>query len=245
VPTDRTLTRSGLSDQQGAWGDPGTGLGSGPGQSGKSARKLPSAPRERKPALFALAVLLVALGAATAGLLVLRAGGSQVAAIQVTSEVSQDSQFTATALREVDLPSTSALVQDQDYVPWSLEATYQGYFAATTIMPGTLLTKEMAAPSNTSAAGQNLIGLSLKAGQVPAGLMAGDKVGAVATGTVCGTTPGSVLANPATVTNVSGDAAAAGTTEMVTIAVQPGQTTMLTCAAANSAVAIAQLPGNG
>ncbi|MGH3278962.1 MAG: hypothetical protein ACRDNW_07480, partial [Trebonia sp.] len=61
-----TLTRSGLSaDQQGAWGEP---------TAAASGRRMPSAQRERKPALFALAILLVALGAGAAGLLVVRAG---------------------------------------------------------------------------------------------------------------------------------------------------------------------------
>src|SRR5215475_10564436 len=67
MASDRgTLSRSaGLSgDQQAPWAEP----------SGPSGRRMPSAPRERKPALFALAILLVALGAGAAGLLVIRAG---------------------------------------------------------------------------------------------------------------------------------------------------------------------------
>ena len=235
MASDRTLTRSGLSDQQGGWSEP----------TAASGRKLPSAQRERKPALFALAVLLVALGAGSAGLLVLRAGGSQVAAIQITEQVSQDSQLPVTAMQEVDIPSTSALVQDRDYVPWADESLYAKYFASTTIMPGTLLTVAMVTTTNAGAAGQNLVGLSLKAGQVPANLMAGTKVGAVATGTVCGANPGQVLATAAEVTNISGDAAASGGVEMVTIAVPPNSTSMLACAAANGDVAVAQLPASG
>jgi hypothetical protein len=231
MASDRTLTRSGLSDQQGGWREP----------TAASGRKLPSAGRERKPALFALAVLLVALGAGSAGLLVLRAGGSQVAAIQITEQVSQDSQLPVTAMTEVDIPSTSALVQDRDYVPWADESLYAKYFASTTIMPGTLLTVAMVTTTNAGAAGQNLVGLSLKAGQVPANLMAGTKVGAVATSLICGANPGQVLATTAEVTNISGDAAAGGV-EMVTIAVPPNSTPMLTCAAANGDVAVAQLP---
>ena len=236
---DRTLTRSGLSDQQGAWNESGPVPGKG-----RSGRKMPSAQRERKPALFALAILLVALGAGAAGLLVLRAGGTKVQAVEITAQVSQGSRFPAAAMQEVDLPATSALVQDQDYVPWADEALYLKFFAATTVMPGTLLTNKMATATNTSSAGQNLVGLSLKAGQVPAGLAAGDKVGAVSTGSVCGASPGQVLASSADVTSVSGDTTT-GNTEMVTIAVQPGQTATLSCAAANSDVALVQLPSAG
>jgi hypothetical protein len=239
MTSDRTLTRSGLSDQQGAWNEPApASRKNGPG------RKMPSAQRERKPALFALAVLLVALGAGAAGLLVLRAGGTKVQAIQITEQVSQGAQFPAAAMQEVDLPATSALVQGQDYVPWSDEALYTKFFAAATVMPGTLLTNKMATAANTTTAGQNLVGLSLKSGQVPAGLTAGDKVGAVSTSNVCGTTPGQVLASPANVTSVSGDVAA-GTAEMVTIATQPGQTATLSCDAANGDVALVQLPSAG
>jgi hypothetical protein len=136
-------------------------------------------------------------------------------------------------------------VQDRDYVPWADESLYAKYFASTTIMPGTLLTVAMVMTTNAAGANENLVGLSLKAGQVPANLMAGTKVGAVATGMICGANPGQVLATTAEVTNVSGDAAASGGVEMVTIAVPPNSTPMLACAAANGDVAVTQLPASG
>jgi Flp pilus assembly protein CpaB len=201
---------------------------------------MPSAQRERKPALFALAILLVALGAGAAGLLVIRAG-AQVQAIEVVQQVNENSQIPAGALQEVSVPSGSAL----SYVSWSSVAEVEKDFAAVTIPAGTLLTRQMVSGSNTSTAGQDRVGLSLKAGQVPGGLQPGDKVEAVAVGTACGTTAGAVLAQRAQVTDVSGSVTASGSTAVVTLAVQPADAEALTCSAANGNVGLALLPNNG
>lgn len=229
MASDRgTLTRSGLSaDQQGAWGD-------------SSGRRMPSAQRERKPALFALAILLVALGAGAAGLLVIRAG-AQVQAIEIVQPVNQNSQIPLAAMEEVGVPAGSGL----SYVPWSQAGQVSRFFAATTIPSGTLLTEKMVASSSNSTAGQDLVGLSLKAGQVSSDLQPGDKVEAIAVGTACGVASGTVLAQLAQVTDVSGNVSAAGATAVVTVAVQPADAGPLTCAAANGTVALALLPSNG
>jgi len=232
MASDRgTLPRSGLSaDQQGAWGEP----------TAASSRRMPSRQRERKPALFALAILLVALGAGAAGLLVIRAG-AQVQAIEIVQQVNQNSQIPVTAMQEVGIPSGSAI----SYVPWSQAEQVSKFFAATTIPAGTLLTQKMVASSNNTAAGLDLVGLLLKAGQVPSNLQPGDKVEAVAVGTACGTTAGDVLAQQAQVTDVSGSAGASGSSAVVTVAVQPANAGALTCSAANGNVGLALLPGNG
>jgi hypothetical protein len=232
MASDRgTLTRSGLSvDQQGAWGEP----------TAASNRRMPSAQRERKPALFALAILLVALGAGAAGLLVIRAS-AQVQAIEVVQSVNQNSQIPAGAMEEIGIPSGSAL----NYVAWSNVAEVEKDFAAETIPAGTLLTAKMVSGSDTSATGQDRVGLSLKAGQVPTTLEPGDMVEAFAVGTSCGATPGQVLAQQAQVTDVNGSVSATGSTEVVTVAVQPGNVQGMTCSAANGNVGLALLPSNG
>ena len=232
MASDRgTLTRTGLSgDQQGAWGEP----------TAASSRRMPSRQRERKPALFALAILLVALGAGAAGLLVIRAG-AQVQAIEIVQQVNQNSQIPVTAMEEVGIPSGSAI----SYVPWSQAGQVAKFFAATTIPAGTLLTENMVASSSSVTANQDFVGLSLKAGQVPSGLQPGDKVEAIAVGTVCSVTAGTVLAEQAEVTQVSGSATTTGSTASVTIAVQPADAGPLTCSAANGNVGLALLPGNG
>jgi hypothetical protein len=233
MASDRgTLPRSaGLStDQQAPWAEPAA----------PSGRRMPSAPRERKPALFALAILLVALGAGAAGLLVIRAG-TRVQAIEIVQQVNQNARIPVSAMQEVGISAGSGV----SYVPWSQASQVEKYFAATTIPAGTLLTQNMVSPSSNVTAGQDMVGLSLKAGQVPAGLQPGDRVEAVAVGTVCGVTAGDVLAQQAEVTAVSGSATSTGSTSSVTIAVQPAEAGPLTCSAANGNVGLALLPGNG
>jgi hypothetical protein len=190
--------------------------------------------------LFALAILLVALGAGAAGLLVIRAS-AQVQAIEVVQPVNQNSRIPASALEEVAVPAGGAL----NYLSWSSVAEVERDFAAIRIPAGTLLTRQMIAGSNTSTAGQDLVGLSLKAGQVPSNLQPGDRVEAVAVGTACGTTAGAVLAQRAQVTDVNGSVAASGSTAVVTLAVQPADAEALTCSAANGNVGLALLPSNG
>lgn len=232
MASDRgTLQRSsGLSaDQQAPWAE----------SASPSGRRMPSAPRERKPALFALAILLVAVGAGAAGLLVIRAG-ARVQAIEIVATVNQNAQIPAGAIEEVGISAGSGV----SYVPWSEAGQVQEYFAATTIPAGTLLTQNMVAKSSGLTTGQDIVGLSLKAGQVPGDLQPGDKVEAFAVGTVCGVTAGTVLAQEAEVTDVSGSASATGNTASVTVAVQPADAGPLTCSAANGNVGLALLPGN-
>src|ERR1700683_5639641 len=104
MASDRgTLSRGAMADQQTSWAEP-----TAPG-----GRRMPSAPRERKPALAALAVLLVALGAVAAGLLVINAG-HRVGAVEIVQQVGQGQQIPASALREVEISSDTGL----DYVAW-------------------------------------------------------------------------------------------------------------------------------
>jgi len=219
-----TLSRSaGLSgDQQAPWAE-----------SAGSGRRMPSAPRERKPALFALAILLVAAGAGAAGLLVIRAG-SKVQAIEIVQRVNQNAQIPVTAMQQVGISEGSGV----SYVPWSEVGQVAKYFAATTIPAGTLLTQNVTA-------GEDFVGLSLKAGQVPANVQPGQKVEAFAVGTACGVTAGTVLSQQAQVTDVAGSATTTGSTESVTVAVQQADAGALTCSAANGNVGLALLPGNG
>lgn len=232
MASDRgTLPRSaGLSaDQQAPWDAP----------AGRSGR-LPSAPRERKPALFALAILLVALGAGAAGLLVVRAD-ARVQAIEIVQRVNQDAQIPAGAMQEVDITAGSGV----SYVPWSQAAQVERFFAATTIPAGTLLTNNMVASSAGRAANEDMVGLSLKPGQLPAGLQPGEKVEAFAIGAACGKTAGDTLTTSAQVTGVVGSATASGTSELVTVAVQEADAAVMTCSASNGNVGLALLPGNG
>ena len=236
--TDRgTLSRGAAADQQ-TWAEP-----TAPG-----GRRLPSAPRERKPALAALAVLLVALGAVAAGLLVINAG-HRVAAVEIVQQVGQGEQIPASAIREVEISSDSGL----DYVAWQYAGRVAGVYAATEIPAGTLLTEAMTSSTNNLAAGKVEVGLSLKAGQVPGNLLIGDTVEAfsVGTGSGCGTSADANSASTdvpiatGTVASLSGSASETGNNAGVTLAVSSADAGTLACYASAGDVAITLMPGTG
>ena len=170
-----TLPRGAVADQQASWAEP-----TAPG-----GRRMPSAPRERKPALAALAVLLVALGAIAAGYLVINAG-HRVGAVEITQQVGQGQRIPASAIKEVEIASNTGI----NYVAWQYANRVAGIYAAVQIPAGTLLTPAMTTATNNLAAGKVQVGLSLKPGQAPADLLIGQAVEAFGVGTGSGCTGG-------------------------------------------------------
>jgi hypothetical protein len=215
---------------------------------------MPSAPRERKPALAALAVLLVALGAVAAGYLVINAG-HRVGAVEITQEVGQGQRIPASAIKEVQIASNTGI----NYVAWQYANRVAGVYAAVQIPAGTLLTPAMTTATNNLAAGKVQVGLSLKPGQAPADLLIGQTVEAIGvgtgsgcgaagagggTGTGNGTGPG-VPITTGTIASVTGSTASNGSTAAVTLAVPSADAGVLACYASAGDVAIALTPGSG
>ena len=222
---------------------------------------MPSAPRERKPALAALAVLLVALGAVAAGYLVINAG-HRVGAVEITQQVGQGQRIPASAIKEVEIASNSGI----NYVAWQYANRVAGVYAAVQIPAGTLLTPAMTTATNNLAAGKVQVGLSLKPGQAPANLLIGQSVEAfgVGTGSGCGAAAaggggtggtgggnggnGSGPGVPITtgvIASVVGSTASNGSTAAVTLAVPDADAGVLACYASAGDVAIALTPGSG
>ena len=222
---------------------------------------MPSAPRERKPALAALAVLLVALGAVAAGYLVINAG-HRVGAVEITQQVGQGQRIPASAIKEVEIASNSGI----NYVAWQYANRVAGIYAAVQIPAGTLLTSAMTSATNNLAAGKVQVGLSLKPGQAPASLLIGQSVEAfgVGTGSGCGAaaaggggTGGTGGGNGAggagpgvpittgVIASVVGSTASNGSTAAVTLAVPDADAGVLACYASAGDVAIALTPGSG
>jgi hypothetical protein len=237
-----TLPRGAVADQQASWAEP-----TAPG-----GRRMPSAPRERKPALAALAVLLVALGAVAAGYLVISAG-HRVGAVEITQDVGQGQRIPASAIKEVEIASNTGL----NYVAWQYANRVTGVYAAVRIPAGTLLTPAMTTATNNLAAGKVEVGLSLKAGQAPANLLIGQTVEAypVGTGSGCGgigngagdgtaAAPGVPIAT-GTIASVTGSTSTNGSTAAVTLAVSSADAGTLACYASAGDVAIALTPGSG
>jgi hypothetical protein len=237
-----TLSRGAVADQQGSWAEP-----TAPG-----GRRMPSAPRERKPALAALAVLLVALGAVAAGYLVISAG-HRVGAVEITAEVGQGQQIPASAIKEVQINADS----DVHYVAWQFANRVTGVFAAVQIPAGTLLTPSMTTATSNLTAGKVEVGLSLKPGQAPTNLLIGQTVqafpvgngsgcagGASGTGTGATATPGESITT-GTIVSVIGTTSTNGSTAAVTLAVPSTDAGILACYASAGDVAIALTPGSG
>ena len=219
---------------------------------------MPSAPRERKPALAALAVLLVALGAIAAGYLVINAG-HRVGAVEITQQVGQGQRIPASAIREVEIASNSGI----NYVAWQYANRVTGVYAAVQIPAGTLLTSAMTTATSNLAQGKVQVGLSLKPGQAPANLLIGQSVEAfgVGTGSGCGAAAaggtgggnggnGSGSGSGSAITtgviaSVVGSTASNGSTAAVTLAVPDADAGVLACYASAGDVAIALTPGSG
>ncbi|TDE59965.1 hypothetical protein E1295_01570 [Nonomuraea mesophila] len=207
------------------------------GLSGPASRKLPVPPRERKPALAALAVLLILGGALATTLLVLRSG-DRVSAIRVTQQVGAGQKFTAQALEEVKIAAEGV-----DYVSWSQREQVIGSFAAVTVLPGTLLTSQMGAEASSELGeGKATVGLALKPGQMPAGLKAGDRVQLVHVPSRAAQGESRVLAASALVFSV-GDKSRTGNSGQITVVVDSSASPEIVAFASSGEIAVAELPG--
>ncbi|WP_061299704.1 hypothetical protein [Herbidospora cretacea] len=209
-----------------------------PTLSGPASRKLPVPPRERKPALAAVAVLLIIGGALTSTLLVMRSG-DRVSAVGVAEQIGAGQQIPVAALREVQIADTGI-----SYVPWRSRDEVAKTFAAVTLLPGTLLTETMVT-TDSEEVGPNRarVGLSLKAGQYPSGLKAGDVVQVIyvpanARGAVV---PQKVLVPSARVH--SAGSSERGASGLVTVIVDASLSPQVAAFASTGEIALAVLPG--
>ncbi|MFE2373921.1 hypothetical protein [Streptomyces sp. NPDC059398] len=137
-----------------------------------SGERLPTVARERKPALAALAVLLILVGALGATVLVLRAG-NRIEVAKLTRDVEAGA-----AIKDSDV--TSVMVADDDsihYIKWSqLGQVEKTLTAKSALSHGSLLVGEMFTGAKGTPAGKAVVGLSLKDGQYPVGIKVGDTV---------------------------------------------------------------------
>jgi hypothetical protein len=141
--------------------------------------RLPMTTRERKPALAALAVLLILVGALGATVMVMRAG-NKVSVVKIVATVPIGDPIPASAIREVMVSDDSGV----EFVLWKQRGDLEkNYRAATTIVRGSVLVKQMiTSESNVLQPGKSLVGLLLKQGGFPDGLAAGQHVAAYLVG---------------------------------------------------------------
>ncbi|MFJ8053007.1 hypothetical protein [Streptomyces luteogriseus] len=236
--------------------------GAGAGRSAAPAQpsvgdRLPTPPRERKPALAALAVLLILVGALGATMLVLQAG-DRIEVVKVTQAIPAGGSVNTSN-------TTSVMVAKDDsihYVEWTQLNDLKKLKAVNAIPAGVVAVGEMFGDEAGVAAGKATVGLSLKAGQYPTGIKAGDTVAAYRVGSATGSgnsnsnsnssssaSSNSVITDSARVTYVpsakdSGDEIVSSTNLAVTLTVDSDKAADLAQAASNGEVALVQVPGN-
>ncbi|MEU9633529.1 hypothetical protein AB0D80_03970 [Streptomyces tendae] len=232
--------------------------GAGAGRSAAPAQpsvgdRLPSPPRERKPALAALAVLLILLGALGATMLVLRAG-DRVEAIQVTADIKPGESITKDNIKVVMVNDDSGA----DFVPWDQREGLMKLQAKSTIYDGTVVVGQMFADKSGMEEGKATVGVSLKEGQYPKGLGSGDNVAVYRVGNKTsgggqdGGASGSAGAdNSLLVERAVVESAGASSSDSitstnlpVTLTVDAADVPALTQAASAGEVAVVLIPGN-
>ncbi|MBB6419068.1 hypothetical protein [Streptomyces sp. AK010] len=232
--------------------------GAGVGRSAAPAQpsvgdRLPTPPRERKPALAALAVLLILVGALGATMLVLQAG-DRIEVVKVTAPIPAGGSVSKSN-------TTSVMVAKDDsihYVEWTQLNDLKKLKAVNAIPAGVVAVGEMFGSEAGVAAGKATVGLSLKAGQYPTGIKQGDTVAAYRVSSATGSgnsnssssaSSNSVIADSARVSYVpdpkdSGDEIVGSTNLAVTLTVDSDKAADLAQAASNGEVALVKVPGN-
>jgi hypothetical protein len=139
---------------------------------GVASRALPQQVRQRRPALAALAVLLVLGGALGTVLLVTRAD-ERVSVIRVMKRTGAGQRFDRGALQEARIADAEGA-----YWLWSQREEVAATVATVTVLPGTLLAGPMATPGGRGVVNGTSVevGLALKAGQAPYDLRRGERV---------------------------------------------------------------------
>lgn len=131
--------------------------------------RLPST-RERRPALAALAVLLIVGGALASGWLAMRAG-DRVEFVQVKNEIAQGQEIAAEDLQTVRLPKDLP-----DAVPASDMDDLVGNYAATRLLPATIVVTNMVSYDAGADAGMVQVSVPVDPLRLPENLTSGSNV---------------------------------------------------------------------
>jgi hypothetical protein len=161
------------------------------------------APRERKPALAALAVLLILVGALGATVMVTRAG-DKISVVAITETVAAGDEIPPSAISEVMMSDISD--SDVTLIRWSQRNDLlDNYEATTNIMKGSVLSDSMVTLKSAALPpGKSIVGLSLKDGQFPDNLDTGDTVAAYRVGTDAASTESGSTGSSGESTLISG-----------------------------------------
>ncbi|MCX4972284.1 hypothetical protein [Streptomyces sp. NBC_00620] len=212
--------------------------------------RLPAPPRERKPALAALAVLLILVGALGATMLVLRAG-DRIEVIKVTQQIEAGESVNSSNTTSVMVAADTGI----NYVEWSQLNALKKLKAKSTIYKDTVVMGQMFAVGESIPAGKASVGVALKEGTYPDGIKAGDTVAVYRVGSDSGTTDSSssttgagntLIVDRAEISKVKyeSDSTISSTNLPVTLTVDSADAAAVTQASAAGEVALVLIPGN-
>lgn len=205
------------------------------------SNRLPSS-RERRPALAALAVILILLGAAGSALIALRSGDRQDYLSIASASIPPGHKLDKDDLARGDLAGkTGALI------PWSQRQQYIGKTTTSWLYQGQFLTKGNFTDNPIPAGGAE-IGVSLEAGRAPSSNLVPEdvvQVIQVPAANQAGGVP-TILVTAAKVTSASGrisdEKTSANTTLNVTILVPTSKSTSVAAAAASKTLVLVKVP---
>jgi hypothetical protein len=201
--------------------------------------RLPVQNRDRRAALTALALLLVVAGALGAALVVYRTG-HRVDVLVAAHEIKPGERVSSS-----DFETTRVAADSGNVVKAADRNNFVGTYATTDIPTGTLVNRLMFQAGNVLPSDGVLVGVSLTQSQRPASSIAtGDVVRAYLLVKASNTdtpVPGPVLIDAARVVNVT-SAASSGNSITISLLVDPTAAQSLVTAAAQGAVAVAELP---
>jgi hypothetical protein len=202
--------------------------------------RLPTASKRRRPAIAALAALLIVGGALIAGVLAVRMD-QRVSVIQVRNDIGVGSQITAQDLTETRVSSDGLTLVPADRVKEIL-----GTYAKVNLVKGQLLDPKMLTKSSPIADDKAAVGVVMLEGRVPAsGLRRGDQVQLIKIGT--GNIPPEVIGEavvldaPKPADEGSGLGEKAEVAMVATMLVDRGDVKVIADASGNNRIAVALL----
>lgn len=204
------------------------------------AERLPAPVRERRPALLALAVLLIVVGALVSALVVVRSGNKQ-GYLVLTHDLQPGQQ-----VRNSDLGIATLAVgsgSGASGVPSQSRALVVGEYATARLYAGTLITGRMFTREQPVPSDAAVVGVVVASQQMPAGgIHAGDVVEVVqASSGVSGGAgggPALTLVSAVRVTAAAGDSNSAH----VSLLVPDSLVDVITAAAVDKSIVLVELP---
>jgi hypothetical protein len=202
--------------------------------------RLPTASKRRRPAIAALAALLIVGGALIAGVLAVRMD-QRVAVVRVAQDINVGQQITAKDLAETRVSSDGL-----NLIPADRAKEIIGTYAKNNLIRGQLLESKMLTKTAPISDDKAAVGVVMLEGRVPAtGLRAGDQVQLIKIGT--GNIPPEALGDavvldaPKPAAEGAGLGAKAEVAMVATMLVDRGDVKAVTDASGNNRIAVALL----